>query len=119
MAGTVPTEAIGEFMPRPTRSENLALAGHLNGGVTNTADKLVDLTNRIYVSGMMSGDREISDYDARRIEKLLALPDGWMDRDNLEMLAMGKVDFDIYSRLSGKPDAAKAEMLAFLAATVQ
>jgi hypothetical protein len=103
-------------MPRTTRSANLALAGHLNDGVTNTANRLAGLTNRTYVSTMMSGDREISDYDARQIEKLLALPEGWMDRDNVAMLGMGKVDFDIYSRLSGKPDAAKAGMLAFLAA---
>lgn len=63
---------------------------------------------------MATGDMEISEYDARRIEQILSLPDGWMDRDNIPMLSMSKVDFKIYSHLSSQSQTAKDGLLAFL-----
>lgn len=102
-------------MPRTARSENLDLIRHLNFGNKPAAKKLSGITNENYISQMATGEKEISDYNARQIEKVLALPDGWMDRDNVAMLDMEKVDFEIYSRMSGKPDSAKIGLLAFLA----
>ena len=63
---------------------------------------------------MATGDMEISDHDARRIEKILSLPDGWMDRDNTLMFSMSKVDFQIYSNLSSQSETAKEGLLNFL-----
>lgn len=102
-------------MPRTTRSENLDLLRHLNGTHERAASKLSALTNPAYISQMATGEREITNYDARQIEKLLSLPEGWMDRDNHAMLGMSKVDYEIYASVKGRPDAAKAGLLAFLA----
>lgn len=105
-------------MPRTTRSENLDLIRHLNGTHERTASKLSALTNPAYISQMATGEREITDYDARQIERLLSLPDGWMDRDHMTMFGMSKVDYDIYACVQVRPDVAKAGLLAFLSAPV-
>jgi hypothetical protein len=63
---------------------------------------------------MATGGREISDFEARQIERLLELPDGWMDRDNAAMFIMSKLDFDLYTAISGKSEQAKLGLLAFL-----
>lgn len=101
-------------MPRTIRSINLDLIRWLNYGHKNTTEKLSSLTNKNYISQMATGDMEISDHDARIIEQLLSLPDGWMDRDNILMLSMSKVDFNIYSYLITKSQSAKDGLLAFL-----
>lgn len=107
----------GNPMPRTTRSENLDLIRHLNSGHKPTAKKLAGITNENYISQMATGEKEISDGDARRIENVLVLPDGWIDRDNIAMLGMGKLDFELYSRLRGESEEAKAGLLAFLSLT--
>lgn len=101
-------------MPRSKRSENLDLIRHLHGGHKPVARKLNSIANENYLSQMATGGREITDHEAQQIEKALALPDGWMDRDHLAMFDMSKVDYDIYSNLSAKPEAAKAGLLVFL-----
>lgn len=101
-------------MPRTIRSTNLDLIRWLNHGHKNTAKKLSSLTNENYISQMATGDMEISEHDARRIEQILSLPDGWMDRDNIPMLSMSKVDFKIYSHISSQSQTAKDGLLAFL-----
>lgn len=101
-------------MPRTIRSRNLDLIRWLNHGHKNTAKKLSSLTNENYISQMATGDMEISDHNARQIEKTLSLPDGWMDRDNVSILSMSKVDFKIYSHLNSQSQIAKDGLLAFL-----
>jgi len=101
-------------MPRTIRSTNLDLIRWLNHGHKNTAAKLSAITNENYISKMATGDMAISDYDARQIEKTLSLPDGWMDRDNIALLSMGKADFKIHCFLSNQPQTAKDGLLAFL-----
>jgi hypothetical protein len=104
-------------MARTTRSENLDLIRHLNGTHERAAKKLAGLTNASYISQMATGIKEITDYDARQIEKALELPDGWMDREHLAMLGMSKLDYDIYTNVSRRPEEAKAGLLTFLAAS--
>jgi hypothetical protein len=104
-------------MPRTIRSINLDLIRWLNHGHTNTAKTLSSLTNENYISKMATGDREISDNDARQIEKILSLPYGWMDRDNISMLSMSEVDFKIYAHLNSQSQSAKNGLLAFLEAS--
>ena len=101
-------------MPRTIRSTNLDLIRWIHHGHKNTAKKLSSLTNGNYISKMATGDMEISDHDARRIEKILSLPDDWMDRDNTLMFSMSKVDFQIYSNLSSQSETAKEGLLNFL-----
>ncbi|MDP1682979.1 MAG: hypothetical protein Q8L39_14555 [Burkholderiales bacterium] len=100
------------------RSKNLDLIRWLNFGHKNTAKKLSSLTNENYISKMATGDMAISDYDARQIEKILSLPDGWMDRDNIALLSMSDVDFKINTRLSSQPQTAKDGLLIFLESSV-
>lgn len=106
-------------MPRTTRSENLDLIRHLNITHKNTATKLAGVTNENYIGKMARGEMEIIDYDARKIEKVLGLPDGWMDRDNLALLNMSKVDFAIYSCLRGQSETAKEGLVGFLMAATK
>ena len=103
-------------MPRSKRSENLDLLRHLNGGHKPTARKLVSVANENYISQMATGDREITDYEAKQIEIALALPDGWMDRDHLAMFGMSKLDYNIHSTIRIRPEAAKHGLLEFLTA---
>lgn len=103
-------------MPTTTRSANLDLLRHLNFGHKNTAKKLSSLTNENYISQMVTGDREISDHDARSIERLLSLPTGWMDRDNLAMLRLDRVDFDLCASLTRHSQPAKEALLTLLSA---
>ena len=101
-------------MPTTIRSKNLDLIRWLNHGHKNAAKKLSNITNENYISQMATGDMQISDIDARQIEKELALPEGWMDRDNIELLAMSVTEFKIYSCLNNQPEIAKDGLLNFL-----
>lgn len=104
-------------MPTTIRSTNLDLLRHLNYGHKNTAKKLAGLTNENYISQMATGEREISDHDARSIEALLSLPAGWIDRDNIAMLNMGSADFELCTSLTRHSQHAKEALLMFLVAT--
>lgn len=96
------------------RAKNLDLIRWINGGQENTAAKLSDVTNYNYISKMATGDMEISDNQARKIERIMSLPNGWMDRENLSMLLMKEADFKIYTRIKEKTETAKNGLLAFL-----
>jgi hypothetical protein len=63
---------------------------------------------------MASGDREITDLEAKQIERILALPDGWMDREHLAMFGMSRVDYDIYSTISAKSERLSSDFWDFL-----
>ena len=64
-----------------TRSDNLDLLRKIHGGHNRTTKKLAKVANSNYISQMATGGMEISDHQARDIEKILQLPCNWMDRD--------------------------------------
>jgi hypothetical protein len=104
-------------MPKTIRSNNLSLIRWLNHGHTNTSNKLNSITNSNYISKMTTGDMEISDYQAREIEKTLQLPSGWMDRDNAQLLKIDETEFKILSLLTDQSLVAKDGLLCFLSAS--
>ncbi len=101
-------------MARTKRSKNLDLVRWLNLGHKNTAKKLVSLTNANYLSKMATGDMEITDHDARSIERILKLPNGWLDRDNIELINMSGIDSDIYQAIKVLPDVSKVALHTFI-----
>ena len=103
-------------MPRTTRSTNLDLIRWINFGNENTAKILVSIiTNTAYLSKMATGDMEISDRKARTIEKVLKLPSGWMDRDNLAILRTPAEDMVVLATLPKLSTDAKVNLAKFLA----
>lgn len=96
------------------RSRNLGLIRHLNGGHNNAASKLASVTNSNYLSKMIAGEMDISDYKARIIEGTLQLPAGWMDRDNFLLLDMSPVQSEIFSCITKLSTERQAALLSFL-----
>ena len=88
-------------MNKKIRVRNVDLIRWINYGQKNTAIKLYRVTNANYVSKMATGDMEISDRMARAIESELALPEGWIDRDNVEFLKTSKTDFQLTQMIVG------------------
>lgn len=101
-------------MTRTKRSKNLDLIRWLNLGHKNTARKLISLTNANYLSKMATGDMEITDHYARSIEKILKLPNGWLDRDNIELVNMSGIDSDLYQAITVLSDVTKVALHAFV-----
>ena len=102
-------------MPNTTRSTNLDLIRWLNAYHKTTAKKLAAvITNDNYLSQMANGERPIDDGIARKIEKTLTLPVGWMDRDNLALLKMAPSEFDLYRMVARYPDETKLALASFL-----
>ena len=90
-------------MPRTVRSENLDLLRHIGGGHYPLAKRLNSTTNAAYLSKMATGQKEISDYQARRIEELLELPRGWMDRNHEVVHQMSLLLYEIWTSVSELP----------------
>lgn len=101
-------------MPRTTRSTNIDLIRWLNYGHDNTAKKLAAVINANYLSKMATGDMKVTDKKARQIEKVFDLPAGWLDRDNIALLKINALDFDIHKIVLGCSDVAKKGLLAFI-----
>ena len=72
------------------------------------------MTNANYVSKMATGDMEISDSMARSIERELDLPEGWVDRDNVEFLKTSKTDFQLTQMIVGLSSEAKTALSTFI-----
>jgi hypothetical protein len=101
-------------MPRTTRSRNLDLIRWLNFGHENTAKKILSLTNANYLSKMATGDMDISDQMARDIESELDMPMGWLDRDNIDVIGMDKLEYEAWQAMKSLSNESKSAMLAFL-----
>lgn len=101
-------------MPRTVRSRNLDLIRWLNFNHKNTCKMLAHLTNANYVSKMANGDMEIEDRMARRIEDSSHMPDLWMDRDNIALLKMCRLDYELHQNISSLPEDTKKTLLAFV-----
>ena len=90
-------------MARTTRSVNLDLIRWLNLGHDSTAKLLSSVTNSNYLSKMATGDMEISDRKARSIERAAGLPQGWLDRNNIELLKMSLVEHQLHQVITALP----------------
>lgn len=101
-------------MPQTRRSRNLDLIRWLNYGHENTANKLAYVTNSNYVSKMATGDMEISDCNARAIEKAVQLPVGWLDRDNISILKMSPLQSQIQALVAMLPEEKQTALLRLL-----
>jgi hypothetical protein len=101
-------------MARTTRAQNLELIRWLNLGHENTAKKLVNLTNANYLSKMATGDMDISDNIARKIELTLNMPLGWLDRDNLSLIKMSALDSELHQVAKLLSDSSKTALLQLI-----
>lgn len=102
-----------------TRSDNLDLLRKIHGGHNRTAKKLAKVANSNYISQMATGGMEISDHQARDIEKILQLPCNWMDRDNINLLKIDETEFKLLSLLITLPQFARDGLLNFLSASIK
>ena len=87
-------------MSHTIRSQNLDLARYLRGGHEALCKKLSNFTNAAYISQMATGQREISDHDMMRIEEILTLPKGWLDRNNLDLLQIPPNTYQLHQRIA-------------------
>ena len=72
---------------RHTRARNLGLLIDVRFGSQRSFTKrFKPYVNPTEVSLMCGGEKPISDYRARSIEKELELPPGWFDQDNWQFL---------------------------------
>ncbi len=101
-------------MARNIRSRNLDLLRWLNYGHKHVASKLAGLTNSAYISKMAVGDMPIETGSARAMERILEMPKGWMDRDNVSVIQMNELDYALHEKISGLSEDAKAGLLTFL-----
>ena len=101
-------------MPRTIRSRNLNLVRWLNFGHEHICKILAPIANKNYVSKMATGDREITDHMARRIEELTNMPEKWIDRDNDALLQMSSLDHALHTNISSLPETTKITLLAFV-----
>jgi hypothetical protein len=63
---------------------------------------------------MAMGDMEIGDRKARSIERAAKLPAEWLDRDNIAILNMSLVEFDIHRAVASLTEQKKAALLALI-----
>lgn len=102
-------------MPHTIRSRNLDLIRWLYRGHENTAKLLSPVANSNYISQMATGDREISDQEARSIEKYAELPADWLDRDNIAILKMTSTESQIHQMVKALPEHKQVALLKLLA----
>lgn len=95
------------------RARNLNLAKDMGLMRQNDLAELLQhiVQNKAYFSEMCLGKREIETSQARQIEEQMNLPTGWLDRDNLALLRMSKLEGEIHFSVSKLPRE-KQEALA-------
>lgn len=102
-------------MAKNIRAENLGVIRYLNLTHKSFSKKLENLTNSAYLSEMIDGSREISNSMAREIESVFLLPDGWMDRENISLIHMSKLDFELMRLILMQSTKAKQGLFDFIA----
>ena len=103
-------------MPRTTRSNNLDLLRHIQGGHTPLAKRLKSTTNSAYLSRMATGRRAISNTQAKQIEELLEPPKGWMDRKHAAMHQMSPLQYDLWLEVASLSEERQQALLLLLKA---
>jgi hypothetical protein len=102
-------------MPLAIRRKNLILARALYGDSLQNLSKAVgSLISTSMLSRMSTGDSEISDTLARRIEQKLGLAEYWLDRDNHGLLKMDSMDYQVHEKATQLPDDKKQHLIALL-----
>jgi hypothetical protein len=96
------------------RSNNLDLIRWMEHGHESTCKRLSHLFNAYQVSTMATGRQTISDSAARAIEDTFNLPMGWLDRDNIELLKMDAVDYEVIRAIRPKSGKAKNGLVSLL-----
>jgi len=81
------------------RAENLRLLrAFLNADQTDMAE-LLRLGSQSYYSTVELAKKQLTAGDARRIEKDLDLPDGWLERNNADSLFLSQTELDLLLEL--------------------
>jgi plasmid maintenance system antidote protein VapI len=79
---------------RATRCRNLDMIRWMCGGQNCVAKKLGHIVNPTYLGKMATGKMDIANCLAREIEKVLDLPELWLDRDNEQLLKISGRDYE-------------------------
>jgi plasmid maintenance system antidote protein VapI len=102
------------------RQKNLMLARSLFGGMFgNLARAFGPSMSTTALSRMSTGEAEITDTVARRIEQKLGLAEYWLDRDNDSLLRMGYLDHQVHLQTSRLPDDKKRNLISLLSASTK
>ncbi len=96
------------------RVRNLDMIRWMSGGHEPLTKRLSAISNWTYISKMIHGQKEITDHTAREIERVLKLQQGWMDRDNLGLVRMSNLDYQIQAAMKLASDERKSGLLRFL-----
>jgi hypothetical protein len=98
------------------RSENLRLIRLMYSTHEHTAVKLKSVvSNESKLSALTNGTKPTNDETARGIEMVLALPKGWLDRDNISIIKeMTQTDFELMEKLLTISPEAKEGLQKFI-----
>lgn len=99
---SVQQEAPREFqVDASRRSENLRLLrAYLNVRQEDLSQTL-GLSSQSYYSCVERGDKNLAAWEARRMEADLDLPDGWLDRNNVDGLLLSNAELTLIRELRG------------------
>jgi hypothetical protein len=103
----------------PVRAKNLRLViGFMFGNhQTSFSNTVSGIINSNYVSKATFDDnRQLSDFEASRIEEQLQLPKGWFDRDNASLVQLDESDFQLVELLLSAEADMKIALRMVLAA---
>ena len=101
---------------RDTSATNLDFLRWKHGTHEALSRKLDGIVNWNELSKFALGDKLIPKSRSRAIELRLELPDGWLDRDNLEFSALSKDDHALVAKLLSTPTGVKSAIHELLVA---
>ena len=101
---------------RDTPATNLDFLRWKHGTHEALSKKLDGIVNWNELSKFALGDKLIPKSRSRAIELRLELPDGWLDRDNLEFSALSKDDHALVAKLLSAPTGVKGAIHELLVA---
>jgi plasmid maintenance system antidote protein VapI len=102
-------------MTMTIRRKNLMIARALYSGKLDNLSKAFGPSMSVAaLSRMSTGDTDITDTIARRIEQKLELAEFWLDRDNEALLRMSYIDHQVHQQTTHLPDDKKQHLIALL-----
>lgn len=100
--------------PLKHQAENFRLLRALqNVGQALVVQKL-RIRNQSAYSSLENGKTELGQSQARLIEDQNSLPEGWLNRNNAEMLFLSNMEFELISKLRKSDPQATSSMVAML-----